>query len=162
MNIQAAIPIPGRAQLSALHLLFLCLLSSRLFPQAPTSDIREAAATGSAQAQFTLANDDFRARYMTLDYAEMLTWCRKSAAQGFAPAENQLGTMYENNIGVPQNYKRAATYYRLAANQGFAPAQYNLAALYEAGHGVHRDYKQALIWCASSTLGEGPGSSPPY
>lgn len=47
----------------------------------------------------------------------MLTWWRKSAAQGFAPAQNQLGTMYENNIGVPQNYKRAATYYRLAANQ---------------------------------------------
>ena len=125
MNIQAAIPIPGRAQLSALPLLVLCLVSPRLFPQSPTSAVREAAATGSAQAQFTLANDDFRARYMTLDYAEMLTWYRKSVAQGFAAAQIQLGTLYENNIGVRQDYKRAGTYYRLAANQGYAPAQFN-------------------------------------
>jgi uncharacterized protein len=76
---------------------------------------------------------------VTLKYAEMLTWYRKSATQGFAPAQNQLGSMYENNVGVPQDYKRAATYHRLAANQGFAPARYNLAALFESGRGVHRD-----------------------
>lgn len=58
--------------------------------------------------------------------------------QGYAPAQNQLGSMYENNIGVPQNYKSAAAWYRLAANQGFAAAQYNLASVFEAGHGVHR------------------------
>jgi len=96
--------------------------------------------------QFTLANDYFRARYVTLDYAEMLTLYRRSATQGFAPAQNKLGSMYENNIGLPQDYKRAATYYRLAANQGFAPAQYNLAALFERGRGVCRDYKHALSW----------------
>ena len=81
---------------------------------------------------------------MTLNYAEMLTWYRKSAAQGYAPAQNQLGSIYENNIGVPQNYKSAAAWYRLAANQGFAAAQYNQAGLFEADNGVHRDYKQAL------------------
>jgi TPR repeat protein len=146
MNSWAKIPGPGRAQFSAVQLFFLCLVSSLLLAQASTSDIREAAAAGNAQAQFNLANDYFHARYVTLNYVEILTWYRKSAAQGFAPAQNQLGSMYENNIGVPQDYKRAATYYRLAANQGFAPAQYNLAALFEAGRGVHRDHKQALIW----------------
>lgn len=80
------------------------------------------------------------------NYAQVLAWYRKSAVQGFAPAQNQLGSMYESNIGLPQNYKRAVAYYRLAANQGYALAQYNLAAMFEDGRGVHRDYKQALIW----------------
>ena len=149
MNIWAKTPGLGRAQFSALRLFFFCLGSSLLFAQTSTSDIQKAdiqkaAAAGDAQAQFALANDYFRRRYVTLNYAEMLSWYRKSAAQGFAPAQNQLGSMYENNVGVGQDYKRAATYYRLAANQGFAPAQYNLAGLFEAGHGVHRDYKQAI------------------
>ena len=120
-------PGPGRVLFSALPLLFLCLVPTLLFAQASPSDIGEAAAAGDAQAQFALGNYYFRARYVTLEYAQALSWTRKSAAQGFAPAQNQLGSMYENRIGVPQDYKRAATYYRLAANQGYALAQSNLA-----------------------------------
>jgi TPR repeat protein len=146
INIWAKISGPGRAQLSALPLVFFCLVSPLLHGQASTSDIQGDAAAGTAQAQFAVANDDFRTRYVTLNYAEMLILYRKSAAQGYAPAQNQLGSMYENGIGVPQNYKRAASYYRLAADQGFASAQYNLAGFFEAGRGVHRDYKQALSW----------------
>jgi TPR repeat protein len=146
MSIWAKNPDPGRARFSALPMLFLWLVPTLLFAQASTSDIREPAAAGDAQTQFALGNYYFRDRYVTLDYAQALTWYRKSTAQGFAPAQNQLASMYENNIGVPQDYKRAATYYRLAANQGYAPAQYNLAALFEAGRSVHRDYKQALAW----------------
>ena len=104
------------------------MIPTLLFAQEPTSDIREAATTGDAQAQFALGNFYFRTRFGTLDYAQFLTWYRKSAAQGFAPAQNQLASIYENSIGVPRDYKRAATYYRLAANQGYALAQYNLAA----------------------------------
>jgi TPR repeat protein len=144
MSIWAKNSGPGRVRFCALPLLFL--VPTLLFAQAPTSDIRQAAAAGDAQAQFALGNYYFRIRYVTLDYAQVLTWYRKSAAQGFAPAQNQLASMYENNIGVPQDYKRAATYYRLAANQGYAPAQANLATLFESGRGVHRDYKQALVW----------------
>jgi TPR repeat protein len=81
---------------------------------------------------------------VTLDYAQFLTWYRKSAAQGFAPAQNQLATIYENSIGVPRDYKRAATYYRLAANQGYALAQYNLAAMFEAGRGFVTTSKPSL------------------
>jgi uncharacterized protein len=143
MSIWAKNPGPGRARFSALPL-FLCLVPTLLFAQASTSDIREPAAAEDAQAQFALGNYYFRDRYVTLDYAQALTWYRKSAAEGFAPARNQLASLYENNIGVPQDYKRAANYYRLAANHGYAPAQYNLAAMFEAGRSVHRDYKQAL------------------
>jgi hypothetical protein len=120
MSIRAKNPGPGRARFSALPLFFLCLVPALQFGQTSPSDIREPAAAGDAQAQFALGSYYFAARYVTLDYAQALTWFRKSAAQGFAPAQNQLASMYENNIGVPQDYKRAATYYRLAANQGYA------------------------------------------
>ena len=145
MSIWAKIAGPGRTQQVVLSLP-LCLVSPFLFAQTPKSDTSQAATVDSAQSQFALANEYFGARFSTLDYADMLTLYRKSAAQGYAAAQNQLGTMYENNIGVPQDYKQAAKYYRLAANQGFAQAQYNLAVLYEDGHGVKRDYKQALTW----------------
>src|SRR5690348_11751844 len=59
-----------------------------------------AAAAGEAQAQSALGDYYFRARYVTLDYAQALAWYRKSAAQGFAPAQNQLGSMYKNHVGL--------------------------------------------------------------
>ena len=96
-------------------------------PGTEPNSLLAAAAAGDAQAQFNLGNYYFGTRYVTLDYAQALSWYRKSAAQGFAPAQNQLGTMYENKIGLPQDDKRAVSYYRLAANQGNALAQYNLA-----------------------------------
>lgn len=115
-------------------------------PSADSNSLLAAAAAGDAQAQFNLGNYYFTARYVTLNYAQALSWYRKSAAQGFAPAQNQLGGMYQNNFGLPQNYKSAVNYYRLAANQGYALAEYHLAGMYKAGLSVHRDYKQAFNW----------------
>jgi len=137
---------PGRTQRSALALLFLCLVPSLSRAQEPAPDTLAAAAASDAKAQFALGDYYFRVRFATLDYAQFLLWYRKAAAQGYVPAQNQLGSMYEYNLGLPQNDKRAVNYYRLAANQGYAPAQFNLAAMYEDGRGLKRDYKQALTW----------------
>ena len=73
MSTRAKNPGPGRARFSALPLLFLCLVPTLLLAQASTSDIREAAAAGDAQAQFALGNYYFHIRYVTLDYAQVLT-----------------------------------------------------------------------------------------
>ena len=56
------------------------------------------------------------------DYYQALIWYRKSAGQGYAPAQNQLGYMHQHKFGLPRDYKRALNYYRLAANKGYAPA----------------------------------------
>src|ERR1700745_3216894 len=109
MSIRAKNPGRGRARFSALVVLFLWFFPSLLLEQAPTSDIRNAATAGDAQAQFALANYYFRARYLTLDYPELVTWSRNSSNQGFAPAQNQLASMYENRIGVPLNNNTAQT-----------------------------------------------------
>jgi len=72
---------------------------------------REHAVIGDAEAQFALANQYFNARYMTLDYAPALALYRQLADQGFAPAQNQLGVIYEHGFGLLINYQRAAAYY---------------------------------------------------
>ena len=46
-------------------------------------------------------------------------------------AQYNLGVMYDNGDGVPQDYKEAVKWYRLAAEQGDASAQYNLGLMYE-------------------------------
>ena len=47
---------------------------------------------------------------------------RKAAEQGDAAAQNNLGFMYINGEGVPQDYQEALKWYSLAAEQGHADA----------------------------------------
>ena len=57
-----------------------------------------------------------------------------------------LGFMYEQGRGVPQDDAEAAHWYATAAEQGLLPAEWNLAVAYEKGRGIPRDYKQARYW----------------
>jgi TPR repeat protein len=80
------------------------------------------------------------------DYATALQIWRPRAEEGVAVAQNNLGLMYYNGQGVPQDYGEAAKWYRLAAEQGNATAQSNLASMYYSGEGVPQDYVQAYMW----------------
>src|SRR5262245_10539441 len=71
---------------------------------------------------------------------------RPMAEQGYAEGQNNLGALYANGQGVPQDYVEAAKWYRLAADQGYAAAQYNLGEVYATGHGVPQDYTEAAKW----------------
>ena len=77
------------------------------------------------------------------DWATALKEWKPLAEEGNAVAQNNLGLMYENGWGVPQDYKEAVYWYRLAVEQGYAIAQYNLGLMYEKGKGVPQDYKEA-------------------
>ena len=70
----------------------------------------------------------------------------QAAAQGYAIAQNNLGVMYDNGEGVPQDAAEALKWYRKAAEQGYAKAQYNLGAMYYIGDGVPQDYAEAVKW----------------
>ena len=63
------------------------------------------------------------------DYTTALREWKPLAEQGVAFAQYNLGVMYANGQGVPQNYKTAVKWYRLAAEQGLANAQSNLEIL---------------------------------
>ena len=70
----------------------------------------------------------------------------EKAEQGEVDAQNNLGTMYANGEGVPQDYKEAMKWYRLAAEQGDAFAQYALGDMYANGQGVSQDEGEAVKW----------------
>lgn len=68
------------------------------------------------------------------------------ANQGDAIAQFNLGVMYENGEGVPENDAEAVKWYRKAADQGLADAQYNLGLMYSSGEGVPENDAQAVRW----------------
>ena len=77
-------------------------------------------------------------------------WYRKSADQGNALAQTNLGFCYENGEGVAKDIKQAAFWYRQSAEQGNAMGQNSLGTCYYNGEGVAKDHKQAVFWYRKS------------
>ena len=94
-------------------------------------------------------NDGYDA-YQRGDYKTAVMWYRKSANQGFANAQYNLGVMYDTGQGVLKNDKQAVRWYRKSADQGFANAQFNLGVMYANGQGVLKNDKQAVMWYRKS------------
>lgn len=82
----------------------------------------------------------------TGDFATALREWQPLADQGDSEAQYNLGVMYNNGQGVPQDYAEAVKWYRLAAEQGLKEAQGGLAYLYTSGQGVPQDYAEAVKW----------------
>ena len=80
------------------------------------------------------------------DDAEAVAWYRKAAEQGYAPAQSNLGFMYDEGKGVPQDDVEAIDWYRKAAEQCSAVAQFNLGVMYTSGEGVLQDDAAAVTW----------------
>lgn len=62
-------------------------------------------------------------------YDDALEWYRKAADLGSDRAQYDLGIIYEQGHGVPQNLDEAVKWYRMAADQGNAGARDKLALL---------------------------------
>jgi TPR repeat protein len=84
--------------------------------------------------------------YYTGDYARTVRDLVPAARRGNARAQGQLGFMYENGFGVPQNYSVAADLYHSAAEQGDSFAQSRLGLIYDKGHGVPKDVILSYKW----------------
>ena len=72
----------------------------------------------------------------------------EAAEQGHAPAQFNLGVMYDaGRGGLPQSDALAVEWYRKAADQGHAPAQCSLGLMYAEGRGgLPQDLTEALRW----------------
>ena len=57
---------------------------------------------------------------------------------------NNLGFMYFNGYGVPQNYSEAIKYFKLAADQGDPQSQTALGLIYDNEDGINQDYTLAV------------------
>lgn len=90
----------------------------------------DAADAGDADAQLSLAYMYLRGEGVEQDYEKAFKWTEKSAEQGLAQAQNELGRAYEQ---MKQDYNKAIEWYKKAAAQGYRDAQKNLDRLYENG-----------------------------
>lgn len=110
-------------------------------------------------AQFIIASDHYNVVCENKCYGcsqspnirEDLSWLRKSAANGYAVAQHELGSLYEKGDVVPQDINEAEKWYMKAAMQGNAYAQDQLAGIYwcEYGHlcsDDKRNVDKALFW----------------
>ena len=69
-----------------------------------------------------------------------------TAEQGEVKAQANLGQMYSDGRGVPQDYATAAAWFRKAAEQCSDRAQLKLGFMYYEGRGVPQDYAAAVSW----------------
>jgi len=74
----------------------------------------------------------------------------EQAKKGDAPAQNNLGRMYAQGKGVPQDYIAAVKWFSKSAEQGIVEAQCSLGWSYYQGHGVPMDYAEAMKWSRMS------------
>lgn len=98
------------------------------------------------KATATATSEDGWAAYERGDYATALRVFRTLAERGDTNAQNSLGVMYNNGIGVTTNHAEAARWYRLAAERGDTAAQSNLGVMYYNGQGVATNYAEAAKW----------------
>jgi uncharacterized protein len=93
--------------------------------------------------------DDFKDgmdAYKRKNYQEAIRLWLPLAEQGDAAVQYNLGKMYRQGQGVPQDYKEAVKWYRLSAEQGDLDAQLKLGVSYGMGRGVPKDYALAHMW----------------
>jgi hypothetical protein len=120
--------------------------------------------------------EDATKAYYRGDYETAYRLIKPLAEQGLPEAQFNLGLMYENGQGVPQDYAealkwyrkaaeqgnakavkwyrkaaeqgnaKAVKWYRKAAEQGNAEAQFNLGLMYDKRQGVPQNYAEAVKW----------------
>lgn len=65
-------------------------------------------------------------------------------AEGYAPAQYQMGLIHLNGYGVQKDARKAFEFFELAALQNYPDAQFNLALMYSEGDIVKKDLKKAF------------------
>ena len=106
--------------------------------------------TTAADDQYGLGCAYGRGQGINQNYEQAFAWFRKSAEQGYPPAQRKLGELYHLGQGVDKDDEQAFAWFRKSAEQGDASGQYNLSHLYSFGEGVEPDYEQAFAWINKS------------
>jgi localization factor PodJL len=113
------------------------------YPRIPSVvTVESEANAGNAIAQYQLAQshlaqDDLEAAVPLL---------RRAALKGAAPAQYDLGKLYEQGIGVDQDMIQARSLISKAAEAGHVGAMYDLALFMAEGEGGERDEQGAVDW----------------
>lgn len=90
---------------------------------------------------------------MTQDYAKALDIYLIAAEEGHAPAQAQVGYIYQNALGVAADYGKAMEWNNRAAQQGNAQGQAQIGYLYQNGLGVTQNLDEAGRWYTRAVEG---------
>src|SRR5271170_3741348 len=94
------------------------LLASLAVAQPPAGrpPLRERAAAGDPEAQFTLGKNYEAGRSgLKQDYAQAASWYRKSAEQGNIYAQASVGILYHSGKGLPHDDVQAEMWFTVSA-----------------------------------------------
>jgi len=84
--------------------------------------------------------------YKKGDFQAAMTEWLPLAQAGDAQAENAVGALYDNGLGVVSDEAEAFRWYSMAADQSFPLAMRNIGTMYATGHGVPYSLSQAQLW----------------
>lgn len=87
---------------------------------------------------------------LTINAAD-LTTTQRLAQQGYAAAQNNLGVMYDEGKGVPQNDAQAEYWLQKAQQPRIADAKTAQGATVAKDFDEHYDYAQAVYWNRKAT-----------
>ena len=118
------------------RLVFLLILGT-LYAQdgqrAGRPSLRERAARGDADAQFTLAKNYEAGRGgLKKDYVEAQHWYREAAEQGDPFAQASLALLYRFGKGVAQDYVQAYMWFQLSVDRLTGPDRDSILELRDA------------------------------
>jgi len=113
--------------------------------------IQEALEIGKARLAYLAAQDAFDERH----FLKAFRLYKPLAEKGNVVAQLNLGWMYRNGRGIPEQDVKAFNWYRKAAERGNAKAQYALGQMYANGEGVPENYVESYAWLSiAATQGE--------
>ena len=92
------------------------------------------------------------------DKKKAFEWYKKSAEQGYAVAQYNLGLCYEKGECCEKNEKKAFEWYMKSAEQGFSLGQNNLGVCYGDGKGCKKDKYKAFEWYKKAAEQEVPNA----
>jgi len=113
------------------------------YPRIPSVvTVESEANAGNAIAQYQLAQSHLAQD----DLDAAIPLLRRAALKGAAPAQYDLGKLYEQGIGVDQDMIQARSLISKAAEAGHVSAMYDIALFMAEGEGGELDEQGAVDW----------------
>jgi len=120
---------------------------------------RQAAESGSAYAMCMCSRFCIMGWGTIQSNDKAFWWAEKAAATGFAPGHFEVGTCFEQGVGVSINFDQAIRHYELAIEGGFGFAAFHLARTYSEGKSCARHMIKAVEYAKRAYLLNEPMAS---
>ncbi len=100
------------------------------------------AENGNPYGQYLLGSK----AYSNGSYDKAFEWFQKSAMQGYAVAQCDLGSLYYWGRGTAKNNNKAFEWFQYSADNGYGWGQRWLGHMFHYGYGTSKDRDEALKW----------------